>query len=44
MIKIPNNNPTANLQSGTYIVPQTIIFSCELENAELRYFVYNKGE
>ena len=44
MIKIPNNNPIANLQSGTYIVPQTISLSCELENVELRYFVYSKGE
>ena len=44
MIKIPNNNPIANLQSGTYIVPQTISLSCELENSELRYFVYMEGE
>ena len=39
-----NNNPIANLQSGTYTAPQTIELSCATEGSEIRYLTYNKGE
>ena len=41
---MPNNNPIANLQSGTYTAPQTIELSCATEGSEIRYLIYNKGE
>lgn len=37
-------NVTASLPSGTYTAPQTIELSCEVENSEIRYLAYNKGE
>ena len=39
-----NSTPTSSLPSGTYTVPQAIELSCEVENSEIRYLAYNKGE